>query len=745
MDFIYIILYDTVIKIGSTRYPINRLVTYKTSYYSKSNTPLKYERLYKINKNCYEIDEKLKYDVDRGFKRSVEIGLSNVGTEFYETVNFDLIEKWFDKNKIGYEVFNIKNCTRENYEDYSKEIVRKNKNIISDTNKIILRGYQNEIYKRLTKYLNTNQRCTLNIFCGGGKTVIYQKYMQDYLDKYSFIVLVVPTLNLLSDMRDRWLYITKNTNKLEISSDLGTTIVEEITDFIKNKRKGIIFSTYKSLNKLITSFRNVKCKNLLFIFDEAHKICENKDIKHTTLYKLQKINNKIKNCIFATATPKYFENKEKRIGMDNDEYFGEVICNVPMTRLISENFLCKYKILIKNSSVESINTSSAALNILKNYLKAPECDIKKVLLYTKSIDSIKEIYKKLTEDDFYKNINIYRAHSKMKNLDIEKNKREFISSEKISIMVNCQLFTEGINIPELDTVVFCDPKNSSEEIIQCIGRPLRYNRNDHNKIAKIFIPIIQDEPATYSNLINTLEVIASQDPNLRNEISSVIKGNRKSGSGGSQILDIDINIENHKELKLDLKSLILNNLEDAILFVLKNQAMSKEKILIELLDRELFKTNIKLLSNTLNDLYNKGIIKKISNPVKYYINKNKKPTKLSLEEFINKLKELNIKTEEEYRDYFSPYLDNDFPMYPVEIHTKFNWLMLDSDDYYNLEEVIDALTKLENIPELLNCITDLEKCKVLNKYDNKIPKDMIKQYKKKLYQLNSNIFRKLRR
>eukprot|EP01084_Bolivina_argentea_P203768 347955_1 len=118
------------IKIGSTKYPRHRIATYQTMEINK----IKYDAVFRIDKsnkiNCYLIDELIKSDKSRNFKRFCEIG-HNGGTELYQhtkgnTLISDLI-KWFNDNSIKY-----KKCPFNDPNKYPlcyKQYVEKEKNV----------------------------------------------------------------------------------------------------------------------------------------------------------------------------------------------------------------------------------------------------------------------------------------------------------------------------------------------------------------------------------------------------------------------------------------------------------------------------------------------------------------------------------------------------------------------------------------------------------------------------------------
>ena len=57
------------------------------------------------------------------------------------------------------------------------------------------------------------------------------------------------------------------------------------------------------------------------------------------------------------------------------------------------------------------------------------------------------------------------------------------------ILSNVKALTEGVDIPALDAVIFLDPKQSEIDIVQAIGRVMRRDPGNPNKIGYVIIPV----------------------------------------------------------------------------------------------------------------------------------------------------------------------------------------------------------------------------------------------------------------
>ena len=62
------------------------------------------------------------------------------------------------------------------------------------------------------------------------------------------------------------------------------------------------------------------------------------------------------------------------------------------------------------------------------------------------------------------------------------------------MLTNARCLTEGIDVPSLDGIVFADPRRSQVDIVQAVGRVMRTNPNDADKVGRIVIPLVVPEP-----------------------------------------------------------------------------------------------------------------------------------------------------------------------------------------------------------------------------------------------------------
>uniref|UniRef100_A0A6C0C8C7 Helicase n=1 Tax=viral metagenome TaxID=1070528 RepID=A0A6C0C8C7_9ZZZZ len=369
-----------------------------------------------------------------------------------------------------------------------------------------------------------NKRGYIEMACGIGKTLAsYWIANSICLGK---TVVFVPSLQLLSQFYSEWINQSyaegRNLKYLLVGSDA------DVEDEIKEKSNGlmlqldpleirkhlkdnvVVICTYQSADKLAQAC-NRKIKFDLGIFDEAHKTVGQKG----KFFSRMLFDNgfTINKRLFMTATPKMYvgDNDDDIISMDNKKIYGEKIYAYNVGKAINEELLVDYQIL-------SIYTTNKAIqqdienNLLLKYANVfdekegkyigtilviskliAEGVINHLLTYHSTIAKaekfakfFKIIHKLLYGSDIY--VSSVDGNDTMKT---RKNIIKEYNNSKAGILCSARVLNEGVNIPIVDSVCFVDPRVSTIDITQCIGRCLRLCKD--KKMAHIVVPIFIDD------------------------------------------------------------------------------------------------------------------------------------------------------------------------------------------------------------------------------------------------------------
>jgi hypothetical protein len=125
---------------------------------------------------------------------------------------------------------------------------------------------------------------------------------------------------------------------------------------------------------------------------------------------------------------------------------------------------------------------------------------------------------------------------------------------------NARVLTEGVSIPAIDSVLFCDPKTSAADTAQGFSRAIRLMSG--KEIARIIIPVIWNEEdqidqPQFQPMIDIMDYVANYDKTLWEEINIIPQTQGRTRIVSSRIINtteleiegVDIN-EFYNEISL---------------------------------------------------------------------------------------------------------------------------------------------------------------------------------------------------
>jgi hypothetical protein len=131
-------------------------------------------------------------------------------------------------------------------------------------------------------------------------------------------------------------------------------------------------------------------------------------------------------------------------------------------------------------------------------------------------------------------------------------KLDMFSNAKSGIISNARVLTEGVSIPAIDTVIFCDPKRSVVDQVQGISRAIRLYKGKH--IARILMPVIIDEDnsieqESYQYMVEVMSRLAEFDEVLWDEIQAAVATQGRTRLNTNRVVNTD-EIE-YEDISLD--------------------------------------------------------------------------------------------------------------------------------------------------------------------------------------------------
>ncbi len=483
--------------------------------------------------------------------------------------------------------------------------------------------YQIDTSNKVIRELNIKDRTTMILACGLGKTLIGLNIFQKLAPKLS--VVFVPSIALVRQTRNEWVN-KSNTNfrslvvcslndrdfkndessfeKVDFNFEI-TTNIQRIRQWISNNRvsNSVVFCTYQSSKKLCEASKGFKFD--FGIYDEAHRTSIlNKRLNKKSYFSfaLHDANIEIKKRLFMTATRKiskknsFYKEGDKinALSMDNPDLYGKVCSNISFLEGSRLGVIARPKVIIsttKNNTLERhlINKSITSIDgksikaqqianqlALKNIIKKHK--IKKIFSFHSSISRSESFTGKGVEGIKNQIPNINPNHiDGSQNLETRENILHSFKNSNLGIISNVRCLIEGVDVPEVDAVMFTSPKESLIDVIQSVGRSLRKRQNKNKKYGYVILPLYLNtkkkekiskslEETNFDLIADVINALREHDDEINQIIEKAIINQKisKGYSGGND--DFDDLIEGYSDfinkniLKKFIRSKILQKL-----------------------------------------------------------------------------------------------------------------------------------------------------------------------------------------
>ena len=348
------------------------------------------------------------------------------------------------------------------------------------------------------------------------------------------------------------------------ASDIGypaTTsskkVVENYLELMDRPKKEllVVFGTYQSIDVLGKAQKEGFPEFDLIIADEAHRTTGAKALgdEASAFTKVHSnLNVEGAKRLYQTATPKLYGTDAKKkaeensiviSSMDDESLYGSVFYRLGFGDAISHDILTDYKLMVlavdetvvQKDMQKSLADSENGLNIddvgriigvwngmIKRESFADKVSgepMKRAIAFSRTIEDSKRLSQQfenvvndyLNSDEGY-SVNVRHVDGSMNAL--EKNEAlDWLASDDIPedsarILSNVRFLTEGIDVPNLDAIIFLSPRKSQVDIVQAVGRIIR--KFEGKEYGYIILPIVVpagETPETILDNNKTYDVI----------------------------------------------------------------------------------------------------------------------------------------------------------------------------------------------------------------------------------------------
>ncbi len=540
----------------------------------------------------------------------------SLSTGIAENITYCLVCTTVDEYAKIYEgKENIGFCNSDEWRKLDKIFFDWVRNKLSGKEKKLIaykpKPHQVKALKEATNYFikGKNNRGKLVFPCGAGKSLTGYWITRELKSKS--IIVAVPSLSLVKQTLEvylresvanndtiAWLCVCsdegigKNDDVVIHTNEIGVPCVTNKTVIAKwlsdnSKKKTIIFTTYQSGKTIAEACKIANHSFDLGIMDEAHKTVGQQDKLFSHL--LFEKNIKIQKRIFMTATERrYAGSSDEVLSMDDINVYGETFTQMSFKEAIDIGILSDYKIItlfISNSEVRKLIEQNAFVKpVGKEWDKETEARTLASLIALRKAMTEYPIHHAVTFHSSIKKAEAfeqsqavfskaYPKFAKVKSFHVSgamptsvrgKIVDEFAQTDK-GIITNAKCLTEGVDVPNIDCVLFADPRKSTVDIVQAVGRALR--KKEGKDFGYVILPVFTEsnnideivDSDEFKEILTTLRALASNDERIIEyfrDISKGKKGNRKDSLIQFEIDEAIAETINEKKLieSIELKS-----------------------------------------------------------------------------------------------------------------------------------------------------------------------------------------------
>lgn len=345
----------------------------------------------------------------------------------------------------------------------------------------------------------------------------------------------------------------------------------------------MIFSTYASARRVAEALRGAGRVLDLLVADEAHRLAgwgsrpwgmPLNDSELPARYRLH-----------LTATPRIHRGDDQRslvASMDDEALFGPVAYRLTFAQAIGRGLLSEYQVVVvavtradilarlhRESGTDAYrirNDDTETARDLAILMAIERWQLRSMLIFTNRVTASEDLVTHLRHThEQLQHINPAWPDIRADHLDAGSSAaRRRLVLEQLrepgdipTIVSNVKLLGEGVDVPALDAVMFAEPRSSTIDVVQSVGRALRLGRSGVDQPATILIPlwIAAGESAEaaivgsrYDTIQRILTAIGDHDDRIFDDIGTRWSPRDEPGSRPERLRVVGAQLEDVAEL-----------------------------------------------------------------------------------------------------------------------------------------------------------------------------------------------------
>ena len=307
----------------------------------------------------------------------------------------------------------------------------------------------------------------------------------------------------------------------------------------------VVFCTYQSLSQVCEAQQEQGAPDFaLTIADEAHRttgaLHEN---QRKVNFQLVHDDAALKSAkrLYMTATPRIYTEKSKGalakkdisvVDMSDQTVYGPQFHRLRFKTAVNAEMLSDYRVIVlgvdeshvkpgmqknlealasenrkpvtRNDMTRVLGISLAINGLAQGELIERPGPLSRTMAYANTIERSKwyaraleapvvkaATTKRLAVGEKARDISVVHLDASASALERHRHLRLLSDAEKensLRVVCNVKLFTEGVDVPSLNAVVFLDPRDSQVDVVQAVGRVMR--RTEDKKLGYIIVPVV---------------------------------------------------------------------------------------------------------------------------------------------------------------------------------------------------------------------------------------------------------------
>jgi superfamily II DNA or RNA helicase len=436
-----------------------------------------------------------------------------------------------------------------------------------------------EAIEATVKGFADEQRGQLIMACGTGKTLAAM-WIAERLRSNRTLVLV-PSLSLLAQTLREW---SANTSEpfeyLAVCSDPtvvgedalvertaelafpATTDPSDIASFLRGRGRRVVFATYQSSPQIAIAFEGRTPQFDLAIADEAHRCAGRTSSDFATILDSDQI--KSRRRLFMTATPRFYTPRVRSeagqldvdiASMDNEAVFGPVLHRLTFGRAIGRDLLSDYQVVVvgvddemyrawaehgefvtrEGHKVTDARSLAGQIGLAKSMRKY---GLRRIISFHGRVKAAREFSAEIpcvigwmpaharppgaiwSEHVSGVMTSGHRDRLLLRFRDLAQDERGLLS--------NARCLGEGVDVPSIDSVAFIDPRRSTIDIVQALGRAIR--KSDDKRLGIIVLPVFvsdNEDPdqvlndSAFQHVWDVIKALRAHDETLGEELDEL--------------------------------------------------------------------------------------------------------------------------------------------------------------------------------------------------------------------------------